>query len=810
MRSGFITILTAAAVAFATGCATGRRVRRPKPPTGPTADKAERPAGPVWFTPEGVGDGRTRRPEAWDAETAARTDRVVPKPDPDRHLANVESPLGTNLAELGPEGRDWVFVDVFKMAAPWASHGKSGEDDRLVEQDVDGWVQALVPGQRAVTRIPTLGGGRFVTLYKGRGLIRLGGATVVEDIPGRLVFDAPAHRSITFEIVTTNPEDHIREIHVVPAAFEATYETQVFHPLFLQRMSRFSVVRFAGWSRVEQPAAPTWARRVTRKWYTQAGLRGVAYEYMVMLANELGADLWINIPHQANDELITNLAEFLKNNLEPELRVYLEYSSEMWRPGTASARFASEQGRFTGLATDPAEAQLMFQARRSAEVFDLFTQTMPKARVMRVISGPLDRPAELEQLLSDPALGDRVDVLAVAPFVGIGALSETTARTLSGMSEGEVLDALEFTSLPALMSRVRAAQRVAVTHKVALAAYSGGQDLRVQGDLRNVAGLEGLFDRASRDRRTQSLYLALLDGWKESGGELFVHAPLVTDYGPEGRAGALEWLDQAEAAPRYTALMAFAQNNQRWWGPRRPAAPEVDPTAGLAATTPDPNAGRLTTEAPFDSAPMVWAAGGTGLAAGVMGAAFTGLYLRAAARRDRLVAEEYSPADGTQAREQDDEAYKWSIAATSAFGVAAAGFGAAAILSALDEEDDPLATRPGLVLSAGTGAVALGASAVFFGAYLDTLGDRSDRLKNDPNPTNAAPYRNLDDEAFKWSLAAGASLGVAVASFGVSLVLYLTDQPDPYLEDYYDESPVEGEASSVDVLWAPNGMILKW
>jgi hypothetical protein len=809
MRSRLIPVLTALALVAATGCASQRRARRARPAAKPTAEKPKRLDGPVWFTPEGTGDGRTQRPESWADETAARTDRVVPKPDPSRPLSNVESPLGTNLAELGPEGRDWVFVDVFKMAAPWSSYGKSGEDSRLVEQDVDGWVQALVPGQSAVTKIPTLGGGRFVTLYKGRGLIRLGGATVVEDVPGRLVFEAPAHRTVTFEIVTTNTEDHIREIHVVPAAFEATYEQQIFHPLFLQRLSRFSVLRFAGWARVNQPVAPTWDRRVTPKYYTQAGQRGVAYEYMVMLANEVGADLWINIPHQANDELIKNLATFLRNNLEPELKVYLEYSAEVWREGTDPARYASEQGRFIGLATDPVEARVMFQARRSAEVFALFAEGFERARTVHVVSGALDRPQELERLLSSPALGDKVDVLAVAPVVSIGALSENTARTLATMNEGEVLDALEFTSLPALMSRIRAAQRVAAGRGVALVAYAGGQDLRVQGGLPDSEDLNGLFDRVSRDPRTQALYLALLDGWRESGGELFVHGPLVTAYGATGRAGALEWLDQAEGAPRYSALMAFAQNHERWWGKRRPPPVEVDPNAGLAAAVVDPNAGQLATESPLDSTPMVWGAGGAALAAGAMGGVFTGLYLRSAARRDRLVAEEYSPVDGTQAREQDDAAYKWSLAATTSFGVAAVGFGAAAVLNALDEVEPGEGARHGMVLSAGTGVLALGASAVFFGAYLNTLGDRSDRLKNDPNPANAAPYRNLDDEAFKWSLASGASLGVAVASFGVSLILYLTDQPEPYLDEYEGEE-AEGEASAVDVTWAPNGMMLRW
>ncbi|MCB9649950.1 MAG: hypothetical protein H6730_25695 [Deltaproteobacteria bacterium] len=802
MRARLLALLIPCALVATSGCATQRRrVRRAKP----VEAKPKRPEGPVWFTPEGTADGRTRRPEGLGESATARTDRVVPRPDPDRPRANDTSPLGTNLGELSSDGRAWAFVDVFRMATPWESHGKAGADGRLVEQDPDGWVQALIPGQRAVTRIPTLGGGRFVTLYQGRGLIRLGGATVVEDVPGRLVFEAPAHRTVSLEIVTTNPTDHVREIRVVPAAFEATFERQVFHPLFLQRLSRFSVLRFAGWSRVTHPVAPTWDRRVTPRWYTQAGPRGVSYEYMAMLANELGADLWINIPHQANDEFVTKLATFLANNLEPELKVYLEYSAEVWRPGSEAGRFAEEQGRFTGLSTDPTEARLRFQARRSAEIFQLFATRFEARRLVRVVAAPLEQPQEMERLLGDPALQGRVDALAVAPALRMDNLSEASARTVAEMREDALLDTLEFSSLPELMSRVRAAQRVAITHRAALVAYAGGQALAVQPGLRDYETLSDLFSRASRNPRTQALYLALLNGWREAGGELFVHGPLITGYATGDRAGALEWLDQAEGAPRYTALMAFAQNTPRWWGPRHTAAPQAVAQAEVAEVAPDPAATQLDTEQPWDSTPAVWGAGGTALVASGMGAAFTGLALRAGARRDRLVADG-AVADDTLVREQDDAAGSYSVAAGATFGVAAAGVAAALVLNGMDEHEDGARGRPGLVVSGGIGAVALATTVVFLRGYFKTRSDRNERLAAEPNPVSAAPLRNLDQEIQEWGVASAASLGVAVASLGVTLGLYLYNSPDPYLDDDYEDE----EVSAVQVQWAPNGMVMTW
>lgn len=41
-------------------------------------------------------------------------------------------------------------------------------------------------------------------------------------------------------------------------------------------------------------------------------------------------DIWINIPHAADDEYVTNLAKLIKDKLDPSLKVYVEYSNEVW------------------------------------------------------------------------------------------------------------------------------------------------------------------------------------------------------------------------------------------------------------------------------------------------------------------------------------------------------------------------------------------------------------------------------------------------------------------------------------------------
>ena len=61
---------------------------------------------------------------------------------------------------------------------------------------------------------------------------------------------------------------------------------------------------------------------------------------MVALANESYTDMWINIPGPATDDYVERLASLIKNGdtvdgvayagLKPGLKVYVEYSNEVW------------------------------------------------------------------------------------------------------------------------------------------------------------------------------------------------------------------------------------------------------------------------------------------------------------------------------------------------------------------------------------------------------------------------------------------------------------------------------------------------
>jgi hypothetical protein len=140
----------------------------------------------------------------------------------------------------------------------------------------------------------------------------------------------------------------------------------IFHPLALKAYSKFTGIRF---QRVNDQAI-NWEQRTPADFpYQKSGTRlpfvyndrygggnwnlvgrsGMSHEYEIMFCNTLGNDYYISTPHLASMEYISNLAKLVKYGsdkdgipyeqvtknpvhppLNPNLRVYLELSNELW------------------------------------------------------------------------------------------------------------------------------------------------------------------------------------------------------------------------------------------------------------------------------------------------------------------------------------------------------------------------------------------------------------------------------------------------------------------------------------------------
>jgi hypothetical protein len=489
--------------------------------------------------------------------------------------------LGTNLGEVSLNATEWPFVDAFRTALAWipqregAPWGQGGPL-RLTPQ---GWVASLDPGQAAnaimfnadmpYPKYPTphYPAGRYTLLYDGEGTLafEVDGAVVRDAAPGRMTVDVtPRPSGIWLRLSATNPANPVRNIRFVLPGFEGTYATQPFHPLFLQRMAPYRAIRFLNWQRIDTAPPASWTNRTTPDSHTQAAEEGVAVEWMVRLANILHTDAWFSMPHDASDDYARQFAALVRDQLDPSLKAYLEYSNETWNPTFPQCAYARQRGTELGLAPDAETAGLRYHAQRATEIFALWEQVFGgRTRLVRVLAAHAARPETGTEVMDWRGAAQHADALAIAPYFGGPALTDPAnlAQTIR-LSVDQVLDAA--------LADIRDTQvgiRWQITQNRAnsrarglpMISYEGGQTLVGEGAAQQSDELNALFIAANRHPRMRQLYAEYLAQWRALGGGLFMHLQSVGRFTQHGSWGALEYQDQDIAtAPKYQALLDFA------------------------------------------------------------------------------------------------------------------------------------------------------------------------------------------------------------------------------------------------------------
>ena len=144
---------------------------------------------------------------------------------------------------------------------------------------------------------------------------------------------------IVIIITSSNPTDYVRNIRLVMPGLQNTYQTNPFNPQFLTALQPFSTLRFIGAMLPDfsssltadgQSGPLTWADRTPPGYFTQAAPAGMSVEYMVQLCNILHENMWVTMPVNGDSEYVTNFAQYVEQNLDPGLKVYVEYGDELW------------------------------------------------------------------------------------------------------------------------------------------------------------------------------------------------------------------------------------------------------------------------------------------------------------------------------------------------------------------------------------------------------------------------------------------------------------------------------------------------
>jgi hypothetical protein len=493
--------------------------------------------------------------------------------------------LGTNVEGLADWAVEMPFTDLFKSSRPWIS-GAVGvwDDGRTVDVDDNGWVRSLAPGQVARTAVLTdhtdFRPGIYDFTYVGTGRFDFG-RPATEVAPGHFQIDlSDGAPTFIFNIVETDPADPIRNIVITQPGgvcadtltkyapdesacapgqylpFVGNTEQILFNPDFLAVTVPYESVRFMNWLATNNSTLAAWADRpqMTDARWT---INGVPIEMMVALANQLDVHPWFTLSHLGDDDYVRNFAILVRDQLEPGLIAYVEYSNEVWNSGFQQHHWAAERGAELGLADTPWGNAWLYYAKRATEVHKLWVEVFGgRERLHLVTASHVASGFVAEQILGFGDTAAWTDSLSIAPYFGDVPNTEEAAAPLRTMTTQQYLDHIEADVLPEVIADIDENKAVADRFGVALTAYEGGQHFVAGWALIDDPAINKLFDDVNRDPRMGQIYTRYLDAWEAAGGGLFEHFVNVSKWLKWGRWGALESLYQG-TSPKFDALMAY-------------------------------------------------------------------------------------------------------------------------------------------------------------------------------------------------------------------------------------------------------------
>ncbi len=584
------------------------------------------------------------------------------------HAAGIPSNhgVGVNLTGFDYWSPDFPTINQLKRAGGWLtqctypkdagctnfSNGQSGwdtlEQSKLV-LDAQGYPMSLPAANDTSVKYRRVSAlmfhddsrvhpaGKYIVLYEGSGTIEYsmaGTKVATESKPGRDVVNVTNTDSngLLLTISATDPNNHLRNIRVLPpggvcsldqSQFALTTEecaaqnlgslvpfenlkNRWWHPKFVADLKGFRTIRFLDWNRTNSSPLANWADRPQRDDAMWSGPAGVPVNMMVNLANEVGADPWINLPLHATDDYAMRWARQIKTLLAPKLNLIVEYSNEPWNYAFPAANWMKEQAAAmwpdqVAKGVSVYTLQSSWYGMRSAQLCKIVKTEFgaDASRVKCVMNGFAQNAWTSAQEMDCPyaqsiigqACYKVMDGLAIAPYFGayIGDQSvRGTVKTWYTQPDGgvsklfeEILgqDANGNKVTPPLYGKTKdsyidgavaqaktwmqANKNEAAARGLPLMSYEGGQHLVMYPGDTDQQWLN-LMTAANRDPRMGTAYTRTLADWQAVGGQVYTLFNHVYRPGKYGAWGLKETQYQ-ESNPKWQAVLPYRDTKQCWW-----------------------------------------------------------------------------------------------------------------------------------------------------------------------------------------------------------------------------------------------------
>lgn len=518
----------------------------------------------------------------WLATLAAAASSLGPMPSwaqrGPREAIKPRPRMGINLAGVNYWDTELPFIDVMRTSGDWSFWRRETPGvqvkDVVPNLNARGWLRGLPDGLVAMvplaakSHLPDSKRAPWVVRYDGRGDIEFEGALrAVRSLPGRIECEFVAQSplpdpSLWLRITRIDAEDPLRNIRVFKPGTENQPSTNVWDSAFITRWSGWGALRAMDMMGTNNSKLARWSDRPLADDRTFAQ-QGVALELLIDLANRCGAGPWLCMPHRADDDFLRRAASLVSERLDDRLPVWVEHSNEVWNPDFEQSAYAAQQGMAQGLATDANTARWRWHAKRSRDIFAIWSQPFAETkRLYRVLGTQTGNNWGTQQLLRDPVI-ETTDVLAVAAYLPLmpGVNTTPSAAEVARWPLERVFEHFE-QELELLQDRQKDQRRWCARYGLLLAAYEGGQHAVALGDAVGESALERLLTVVNRDERMGLLYRRLFDRWEQADGDLFCHFSSISPPSRWGHWGLLEHHDDDTATrPKYRVTL---ERMRRW------------------------------------------------------------------------------------------------------------------------------------------------------------------------------------------------------------------------------------------------------
>ncbi|MFO0956218.1 MAG: PKD domain-containing protein [Isosphaeraceae bacterium] len=464
---------------------------------------------------------------------------------------------GVNVEGIGFVSTGPVFTDVTRTFSGWGRANSPWSPDPTIPVDAYGYPLVDAGAGNPMRGYPT---GVYTLRYQGTGEVSIFGLghlitpiTTVNGVKTAQVLVDNTYEATGGQLYVglrnVNPNDPIRNLHIIMPGYDPA-NPPTFSNEFLDRLRPFSTVRFMAWMNANGTSLARWADRTRPDAFSMTGDSGVAYEYMIEVANVLHKDIWVNVPLRADDNFVRQFAAMLRNQLDPSLNVYVEYSNELWNGGFPQYHDLVSAALVNPAltATDPwerAAQQVGYKIRQIGQIFKSefgaqASRIRPVLDAQAVWDGT--QRITLSYMAATGSVGQDLYGLAIAPYLDYYSSDPnlTVDQLFAGLYGG-----MEDVRKGIALNRTLASQ-----YGLSLLAYEGGQGLTAYDN-----ATFAVKQAAQHDPRMGRLLRSYYDAWAQGGGSLFMQFTISSLEQPWGYWGLLTSNSQVGSV-KYDAMMA--------------------------------------------------------------------------------------------------------------------------------------------------------------------------------------------------------------------------------------------------------------